>query len=384
MSEYALHGDGINDDTQAIQNLLDSGVCEVVLPVPEKEYVISKTLKIHEGQTLRLPRFAKIRLAADSNCCMLEDDDFSTWKENVCIDGGIWDMNNGQQEPNPYHFPGKDGKTFYTRMGTNFPFAGFTQFPDTYTGFAMRFCRVKRLILKNLTFKNPVTYGVQLGYVEDFTISDILFDYTQGAPKLWNMDGIHVEGNCKNGVITNLKGACHDDLVAITADDGLYGPIENIVVDGIFAEHSHSAVRLLSHGVPVKNITIRNVFGSYYVYCIGLTKYHGGEEERGIMENITIENVTACASEGTKDVWGGNYPFIWVQKGLDVKNLRIINVAREEKTYPTSTIQVDEGATVNGFTVSDVLLTNKLNAPVKLLDLQGEIINFTHSNVKEE
>ena len=71
MSEYVLYGDGINDDTQAIQRLLDSGICEVVLPVPNKEYVISKTLKIHAGQTLRFPRFAKIRLAADSNCCML-------------------------------------------------------------------------------------------------------------------------------------------------------------------------------------------------------------------------------------------------------------------------------------------------------------------------
>lgn len=375
--ELNLFGDGIHDDTDGIQALLDSGSSEVVLLAPESAYLISKALKIHSGQTLRMAPTTRIILADDANCAMIENDCFSSFSENICIDGGIWDMNNTEQEPNPYHFPGKDGKTMYDRLGFcrekhgNGAFSTLSAFPDVYTGFCMRFCRVRNFTLKNLTFRNPVTYGVQLGFVENFTVRDITFDYNSCNPKFWNMDGVHIEGGCKNGVVSNLKGACHDDLVAITADDSLYGPIENIVVDGIFAEQCHSAVRLLSHGIPVKNIQIRNVFGSYYTYCIGITKYHGGPEERGVMQNISIENICAASSEGTKDVKGGRYPFIWIQSGVDVDGLRVENVFREEKTYPTPLFRLDQSATVRRLILKNITQKNLLDPPAAFIELSG-------------
>ena len=39
---YTLYGDGIHDDFPAIQELIDSGVKEVVLPEPKVCYLISK------------------------------------------------------------------------------------------------------------------------------------------------------------------------------------------------------------------------------------------------------------------------------------------------------------------------------------------------------
>ena len=370
--KYVLYGNGIDDDYPAIQELLNTGAAEIALPTPEKCYNISQTLKIHGGQTLKLGRFSVIRLMPNANCSMVEDDDFATTKENICIDGGIWDMNNAEQAPNPFHFADSNGQTTRDKLRQMGGVEHLTAFPSFYTGFCMRFCRIRGFTLKNLTLKNPVTFGVQMGYVENFTISDIHFDYTVGAPKLWNMDGIHIEGYCKNGVLRNLQGACHDDTVAITADDSLYGPIENIVVDGIFAEHAHSAVRLLSHGLPVKNISIRNIYGSYYTYCIGLTKYHGGEEERGIMKNILIENVVASASEGTADVKGGHYPLLWVQKGLDVDGLSIQNVEREEKNHPTPLFKVDEGATVQNLRLCNIRQKSELHEKLPLLVLEGK------------
>lgn len=385
-----LYGDGIHDDYAAIQELLDSMSCEIALPAPKVCYCISQTLKIHGGQTLRLPRMAVIRLMGGSNCCMLEDDGFESWKENICVEGGIWDYNNRQQDPNPYHFPNKDGVTYDDRLARvgikreNGWERQLTSFLPIYSGFCMRFCRVRNLTIKNLTYRNPVCYAAQLGYIQDFVVENIFFDYTAGSPKLWNMDGIHVEGHCHNGVITNLHGACHDDLVAITADDSLYGPVSNIVVDGIFAEHCHSAVRLLSHGLPVEHIVIKNIFGSYYTYCVGLTKYHGGKEERGIMQDILIENVCASASEGTKDVAGGNYPFIWVQGGLDVKNLHIEKVAREESAFPTPTIQIDADASVDGLEITDIFLRNRTSSKMHCLCLNGNIQNDHIQNIREE
>ena len=382
--KFRLYGDGVHDDAPAIQELLDAQ-CEVVLPPPEKCYRIGRTLRIPGGRALRLPAFAEVFLADGADCSMLEDADFSAWKRDILIEGGIWDMNHAAQSPNPYHYAGADGRTFYDRIRElGWDQASSAVLPAMYTGFCMRFCRVRNLTLRGVTIRNPVTYGVQLAYTEDFTLRDIAFDYTEGSPKLWNMDGIHVEGHCKNGLIANLKGACHDDLVAITSDDGLYGPIRNIVVDGIWAEHCHSAVRLLSHGVPVENIRISNVFGSFYTYCVGLTKYHGGPEERGVMRNITLDGISACACEGTKDVGGGGFPFLWVQSGLDVEELRIANVFREERTFPTPMLKVDAGASVRGLSLTGLYQKGFLDVPVPQLVLEGEVTGLLQSGLRSE
>ena len=45
-----LVGDGVHDDTAAIQRRLDSGAACVYLPPPPKEYLISSTLRIGSGQ----------------------------------------------------------------------------------------------------------------------------------------------------------------------------------------------------------------------------------------------------------------------------------------------------------------------------------------------
>ena len=131
MEKSTLYGDGIHDDTAAIQELIDSGVCEVVLPAPKNYYLISKPLIIPSNFKLKLPRFATIKLADGSNCVMLQNkmvskpekrlhdawspfekrffyycDAFSPEKEDVChdfeIEGGIWDFNNQRQDANPF------------------------------------------------------------------------------------------------------------------------------------------------------------------------------------------------------------------------------------------------------------------------------------------
>ena len=380
-----LFGDGIHDDYAAIQELLDSGISTVALPAPQKNYLISKTLKIHGDQTLVLPRYAVIKLKENSDCAMIENYDFSVFSSNIGVDGGIWDMDHNFQSPNPYHFKDKNGKLvfdYYKEDGHDPKTA--TALSDRYSGHCMRFCKVKGLSVSNVTIKNPVVYGVQVAYVEDFSFTDIRFDYTEGSPKLWNMDGIHIEGNCKNGYLNNLKGACHDDLVAITADDSLYGPIENIVVNGIFAEHCHSAVRLLSHGLPIKNIHISNVFGSYYVYCIGITKYWGGDEERGVMKNIVIDNVFVSGSEGTEDVKGGYCPLIWVQGGLDIDNLALTNVFRNEKILTTPFIQVDTGSRIENFVLNNVTQKSDTGKKTPFVIIDGEVVNLVKNNLSDE
>ena len=136
--------------------------------------------------------------------------------------------------------------------------------------------------------------------------------------------------------------------------------------------------------MPVKNIRISNVYGSYYVYCIGITKYHGGDDERGYMKNIIIENVAASACAGTADVRGGRYPLIWVQRGLDIDGLSISNVEREEKVWRTPLLKVDEGATVKRLRLRDINQRSLIGSPVPLLALDGETQITAMENVVNE
>ena len=96
-----LHGDGAGDDTEAIQALLDRGRSNVYLPPPKRNYLISKTLRIHSNQSLTLDRFTVIRLADKSDCTMITNDDHVKGNENIAIVGGVWDGNNMGQPPNP-------------------------------------------------------------------------------------------------------------------------------------------------------------------------------------------------------------------------------------------------------------------------------------------
>ena len=394
-----LYGDGVHDDLPAIQEMLDSGASCVYLPMPERNYLISGPVKIHSNQELRLDRFTRVVLADNANCVMLKNAEPMEGNCRIRISGGIWDMNHNNQKPNPWHFPDEEtGKTtrdellergFHSAnlaipqgyedkvrlVGSDFP-------DDVYTGFCFMFNSIKDFYIGNLTIVNPVVYGMDMYGVEDFTVENINFEYNEGSPKLWNLDGVHVEGYCKNGVIRNLKGACHDDAVALTSDDSyLNGPIENITIDGIYAQGSHSAVRLLSRVNPVKNIHITNIYGTFYVYCIIMSKYSELSGRSGF-ENITIDNVYASICPGTKDVAGNYEPLISIHADIDVKNLNISKLYRNETHCPNPTIGIKQGTAINNLSISDCVQTNETNQEIEFLHSEGVIDNLYISNVQ--
>ncbi len=257
--QYTLYGDGIHDDTDGLQELIDLANHELALPVPKACYLISRPLELPSDFRLLVPRFVEIRLAKGSNCVMLKNkmvvnrqdrtascmfdharrtanearlyhyiDEYSPDApcQNIEVRGGIWNFNNLEQNPSPI-------------LTGNFE-------PADYSGFGFIFYQVRNLRLIGLTLKDPVTFSVTLDTVSYFTVDDITFDFNYGNPLAACMDGIHLVGNCHYGHISNLKGACYDDLVAINADEGSSGPITHIRVQGIYAEDCHSAVRLLS------------------------------------------------------------------------------------------------------------------------------------------
>jgi len=395
-NKYTLYGDGIHDDYPAIQEMIDSGMCEVSLPAPKNKYLITKTLVIPSNFKLKLPRYAEIMLADEANCFMLQNrtvskpqkrlrdylsgleknvwyyiDELSPDDEDVCsnfeIEGGIWNFNNKNQDANPIQTQKFDERHFL--------------------GHIMFFYNVKNFRLSNMTFKDPSNFAVMIDSGSYFTIENIDFDYNDGNPYPINMDGIHLNGQCHYGVIKNLKGTCYDDLVALNAYEGSGGDITNIEIDGVFSERCHSAVRLLAVQQNIEHITISNVFGSYYQYCIGFTKFYPGETT-GHFDAISLNNIHASKAKRLPiheiHMWEHrniHFPFVWIQGETKVKHLSVNGLYRREYENPVPTIQIDDKAEIDNFIINDFSVENYTDLEMPVIVNNGVINKPMFSNM---
>jgi hypothetical protein len=241
----------------------------------------------------------------------------------------------------------------------------------------MIFRDVRRLRLANLTFKDTTTFACTLDTATYFTVENISFDFNDGNPTATNMDGIHLNGNCHYGVLRNLQGACYDDLVALNADEGSAGPISHIQVDGIFAKDCHSAVRMLSDRFPVSNVHVSNVFGTYYVYTITLSKYYE-QGEQGSYDGIVINNVYAAKAPNKpiyckSDDFYRSLPLIYVEAKLRVGHLALRDVHRVEEVLPVETLRDDAGTTIDHLLLENISVENRTGQPFPLLRNCGQI-----------
>ena len=88
-----LYGDGIHDDTLALQALLDErGIVSVNKP---GTYLVSKTLIIHSNTHFILSPGAVLLAAPGSKCALIENEHFagSGRDSDITVTGGIWDGN---------------------------------------------------------------------------------------------------------------------------------------------------------------------------------------------------------------------------------------------------------------------------------------------------
>ena len=374
-----LAGDGVTDDTAAIQARLDSGTSCVYLPPPVKCYLISKTLKIGADQELRLDRFSVIRLAPKSDCPMIENRGYVGGSDRrIALTGGIWDMANLDQSPNPQQ---------YRRLNPPKP----SPMPERHEngfffGMAMRFSNVEGMTVRGVTVRNPTSYGIAFCKTSYFLVDDVTFDYTTWNPIPLNLDGVHFDGHCHHGKISNLRGTCFDDLVALNANDGQCaqeeGPITDVDIDGVYADYCHSAVRMLSTGAELKRVTVRNVHGNFYTYAVGLTHFFP-KRPRGCFDDIVISDVFAAkvySPEGIGVNSRTNYPPIWVQGPVDVGSLTIRNLSRDERNIPVASIRVDKAVTIGRLTVRDCKVINRMEKPLAFFDVRGKVSTSTVEN----
>ena len=358
-----VKGDGVHDDTQGLQALLDSRASTVYFPKPDKCYLISKTLKIHSGQTLIVDRNAVIRLADHAEVHLLTNSDHQGGNNRITVIGGIWDGNNLTQTT-AYHIDRKNKDLPYD--------------PDRYIGVLMVFDNVKDLHISDVTFKDPEMFALLGGNLFQFTMENITFDFNM---KRGNMDGLHIFGPSSHGRITNIKGATNDDLVALNADDvplvePSRGPITDIQIDGLWSENGYRAVRINSCGSTVKRIKISNIFGTYQFEAIILSNHNVHPGCVSEFEDISVSGL--FCSNATKNV---KLPHIRVYAPAVVTNLNISDYNRTESAYATDNIVIEKGATINHLSISNTSLINQCNANINLVNNQGTIEVLHLSNI---
>lgn len=368
---YALYADGVHDDTFAIQELLDSGLGEVILPPTKEHYCISHTLKIHSNQTLRLGETTTVRLLPHSDCPMLTNAEKDA--HDICVVGGIWDYDNVNQRPNP----AKTEKGFWQKTHADGNFEKEVNYNVLgYLGCIMSFDHVTRFSIHDLTLKNPVTFCLRMAYVQYFTVENIRFDQNLGNPTAENMDGIHIDGGCCYGSIRNVQGTCYDDIVAINANDCYDGPIQNIEINGVFGADSLRGVRLLSTSSIVSGISISNVHGTFYQNCIGITFFYPKTGRRGNYGAIYIRNICGCNAPRIPAYGKGErytMPFIWIDGSVDIEMLVIENVSRTESIGLIPTIGIDADTNIRRMQVANIYHKNQFDAPLPLMVNKGKI-----------
>lgn len=258
---FGAAGDGIVDDSSAIQRALDSQYN--IVKIPAGDYRITKTLLVSSFTKIEADENARIFSCGDTpkkqGDFLLTNRDMINGDSNIIISGGIWDGNN-------------QGK-YNTKNPDLFA-------PDAWSGTVLNFFNVKNLILENLIIANSVVFYSRFGRIDNFIIRNIgLKSDTPG----FNQDGLHFSGFVRNGLIENVSaltpGQTKDDMLALNADDSLErlenrgllrGPIENLTFRNIRAEDCHTGIRMLSVTAPIRNIRFENVRFGCRAYAINM------------------------------------------------------------------------------------------------------------------
>lgn len=339
-----VFGDGIHDDTNAIQNLLDE--CGEIY-IPDGKYLITRPLIIHDNTYLRASKFAHFRLADHAQCSLMDNDGLYRrgTNFNITVEGGIWDGNNSMQKRKM--IPDENVPCDYNEYIEN-----------QLAIFMIRFVHTKNLVVKNVTFKDPSSYAIHIADAEYFQVENVTLDYN--IEKL-NMDGVHIQGPARFGNISGIYGDANDDHVALCANgttrsEVTRGAIEDIVIDGVYCNNGYTGVRLLSSGDPVRNIRISNIHGRFRFYGVSFTHHYPLRTDRPILiENVHITDVCASKSEDTTVINNIDGPIIWVEGNVNCRNVLIEKVYRKECNAETKapTLKVSKDAHLENFAFRD-------------------------------
>lgn len=355
-----LFGDGIHDDTAAIQEMLDKR--GLVTIFDKGTYLVSSTLIIYSNTKLMLGSGVHLLAAPLSKCALIENAAFgskgSERDVGIEICGGIFDGNCDAM--------GLDG-VYEAEHRLDHEYS-----PSLFKGKLIRFAHIDGLSLERMTVKDPVSYGIQIADARGFVVRDMHFDYNH---RFGTTDGVHINGPASCGVLENFYGTTNDDMIGMTTIDEPHaevtvGEICDICIRNIHATNGYSGIRLLSAGgFAMKRIQINGVYGDYRHNAVLVSHHYTRPNTPIFFDDITIEHVHASKSCTPLEsdrfcYWEGgaeNAPIIWFEEGITVGNALIRDISRNEHSEKTGAylIQLDKGAIIDRLVIENVTQRNE-------------------------
>lgn len=221
--------------TAAIQSAIKQHK-NVYIPNMGHEIYIDQPIVLSSNCNLKIDENQIVVLMPRTNTCMVRNENIVDGyngvphaiqcDENISIEGGIWTTcANGSKNANGN-------------------ISGYTDSSQSIKGSmgVIILHHVENVTVRNLTIKESVSFGVQIGDCTNFIIENINFVKQK-------KDGIHLNGPSEYGVIRGLQGKdMGDDMVALNAWDWCtsaitFGPIRNVIVEKI--ESDNNEIRVL-------------------------------------------------------------------------------------------------------------------------------------------
>lgn len=137
------------------------------------------------------------------------------------------------------------------------------------SGLPLMMLGVRNLVLEDVAIYDPAYFHTLLSYIDGFRAHHVSIrgGVSESIP---NTDGLHFEGNCRDGDIDGISGFATDDFIALNGDEldqpgtniskawTTSGPITNFNVSNIRC-NAFGAVRLIGGWSYFDEITIKDV-----------------------------------------------------------------------------------------------------------------------------
>ena len=345
-SETWLDDDGVPQSRQVMGELWTEAFQAVLsthqsvhIPAREKPYYLDGPLVLQSGYSLTADPQAVIRLKPGTNTCMVRNQSVVGFADrkvpsnlqpdtDIVIEGGIWStlaLGNRIVNGNDRGHSSKENPV-----------------PGTHGVILLQ--NACRVTVRNVTVRQSRPFAVHLGNVRAFVVDGLTLDRHR-------RDGVHVNGPASDGVIRNVRGDSHDDMVALNAWEWQnyapsFGPIHHVSIQhvaGSLNRPSSDSIRLLP----------------------GLKQFEDGSTLDCSIHHITLRNLTDIREYKLYDQpnleMGRQNDF-----SLTLGKLRNIQMQQLVFTRPG---EINIAADVDGLCVDDVDLQFTPTADFKLIKI---------------
>lgn len=330
--DYGAVGDGLNDDTDAIQQAIDacclSGGGTVVLESGKIYY--SRSLIMKRNVCLHLQKGARLKATSDINgyfrpCA------FINTAENTRIGNPVTGKPSFAflyaYEADGASITGEgvidaNGHSFVKRKDRYYVTGDFYPRPTV-----IYFEKSHHITFEGITIVDAPFWTLHPAGCNDVLISNlrILNDLDVA-----NSDGIDPD-HCSNVRIIGCHVECADDCICLKTSKGNaeYGPCESIVITGCTLISTSAAIKIGTEGVgDFRNILVSDCIISKSNRGLSIQIRDGGSVENVSFSNIIIETRRFCP-----DWWGTAEPIVLTTFDRDadtcsgrIKNVRFFNV----------------------------------------------------------